>query len=164
MDADRVAGGEADTIGKGMGARFLRTVLAALVLAFGFLIPAAGTATAAPACYGQSCYGQDPNAMGCTGIETLDSFEHPSRLVKVELRRSYGCNAAWVRYTNPHGHTGAVYTKSLSTAGMATRKNLAAYPNESGRTAMVSFSETVIGCYAFYIDSVGWNTTCTKSF
>lgn len=140
----------------------MRTASAVLVLSAGFLIPVSGTATAAPGCYGSSCYGKDPQATGCTDAETLDSFGDGTG-INVELRHSYACKSAWVRYRNFHGMNGAAYIKSLGTEGMAARKDMAAYRGETGWTAMLSFDENVIGCSAVYSNN-RWYTTCTKAF
>ncbi|MDT7781835.1 MAG: hypothetical protein QOF58_254 [Pseudonocardiales bacterium] len=140
----------------------MRTGVAALVLAAGFLVPVSGTAVAAPGCYGSSCYGKDPQAMGCTDAETLDTIGDGGGIV-VELRHSYACKAAWVRYQNHHAMYGAVYIKSLSTEGMAARKDLGAYIGEEGWTGMLSFDENVIGCSAVYSNN-RWYTTCTRAF
>ncbi|MFE5539411.1 DUF2690 domain-containing protein [Streptomyces sp. NPDC056519] len=148
--------------------RYARPLLGALVMMAGLLLgPGSGTATAAPMilCHRDSCYGKDPQAMGCSSDAiTLDTVR-TGREVTIELRGSQACGAYWTRYSNYFGFDGAVYTKSMSTPGMATRKELAAYRGETGWTGMVSTSQTVLGCYAYWIDATGagWQTTCTRT-
>ncbi len=141
-----------------------KAALAVLLIGIGVMAPV-NPANAA-GCWGQSCYGKDPEAMGCGGstVRNLDQFEYEGRSVTVELRYSPNCYAVWTRYRNFWGHDGAVYTKSMSTEGMATRKEFAQYREETGWTAMVSFTEKVRGCYTFFIQYHGWETKCTGEF
>ncbi|MGW1767244.1 DUF2690 domain-containing protein [Streptomyces sp. NPDC002073] len=146
--------------------RVVRSGLAVLALAAGMLLPTSGTASAAATagCYSHGCDGKDPQAMGCTDGRTLDTKRARGGSLVVELRASYACNAAWVRYSNYHGFSGAVYIKSLSTEGLAARTELKAYPQETGWTGMVSFSDNVIGCHTAWFQDGGWWTECTGNF
>jgi len=58
-----------------------------------------------PGCYGTSCNGKDPQAMGCaTDARTIAN--RVGNGVRVELRYSKRCDARWARSTNITGYPG----------------------------------------------------------
>ncbi len=71
-------------------------LLAALTVLGANLVPA----SAAP-CSGSSCNGRDPHTTGCdVGARTIDEFTSPADgYMRVELRYSSACYAAWARAT-----------------------------------------------------------------
>jgi hypothetical protein len=71
-------------------------LLAALAVLGANLAPAS-----AASCYSTSCNGRDPQVNGCaTGARTIEEFVSPADgQMRVELRYSSACNAAWARAT-----------------------------------------------------------------
>jgi len=69
----------------------------------GTLAPASAHVTSKPKCYGHTCRGKDPNAMGCDKDAYTLTATH-SREIKVELRYSARCDARWARTTTLHPH------------------------------------------------------------
>lgn len=89
--------------------RNVKQLLLAGVIATTTLL-ASPTATQAKAgCYGASCRGRDPQAMGCA----RDAVTLASRMrfgFQVELRYSHACNAKWARTMNlDNAHANAVF-------------------------------------------------------
>lgn len=69
------------------------------VATLGSLVVGTGvTPAAAVGCYGYSCNGKGPSAMGCDA----DAFTATNKRIStitVELRHSWACGASWVRIT-----------------------------------------------------------------
>jgi hypothetical protein len=77
-------------------------VLVVLTLLAGAVVGSSASPALAVGCYGATCTGKDPQAMGCsTGAVTLEEFTY--YYTRVELRKSTACNAQWTRATNPAG-------------------------------------------------------------
>jgi len=81
-----------------------RWVAVVLVLLATLAVPTAGaTPAAAASCTANSCNGRDPHSTGCDAASTTDTlaeFTSPEDgYMRVELRRSQPCWAAWARAT-----------------------------------------------------------------
>ncbi|WP_441250901.1 DUF2690 domain-containing protein [Kitasatospora sp. McL0602] len=72
------------------------TLTAALLLAATGVAALPGTASAAGSCSGAGCTGKDPQAAGC-GDDAVTSASFSGASVRVELRYSPSCHAAWAR-------------------------------------------------------------------
>lgn len=138
----------------------LRILIVGLVLAAGSLLALATPASAA-GCYGASCTGRDPQAMGCSsGARTLDSF--PVGGVLFELRYSPACNAAWTRANGgPANQFFAQIRGSLSQSGYGPAIGTQV-TTSSDWTGMYSYGLWVRACYSYYGET-GTSTTCTVS-
>jgi hypothetical protein len=100
-----------------MGSRFprLAAVLTGLVLLGGAFaspaaaqedpskVPADPPVNQAAGCWGSSCNGKDPEAMSCDQVSTLYEFTYID--VRVQLRKSNECHAAWVRVISPYPYS-----------------------------------------------------------
>jgi Protein of unknown function (DUF2690) len=74
-------------------------LLAALIMGLVLAVAPAGRASAV-ACTWANCTGKDPQAAGCSSTgRTVREFTSVG--VRVELRYSSTCHAAWTRATNP---------------------------------------------------------------
>ena len=62
--------------------------------------PQSASPALAAGCYRESCFGKDPNAMGCTGAVTLASRYGNGGADGIELRYSPVCGAMWARFTH----------------------------------------------------------------
>lgn len=84
-------------------------LVAALTLALSVTAGMAVSPASAAGCYGPSCRGYDPEAMGCSADgRTIHSYrsEYGSLF---ELRYSSSCGAAWVRVWNANGAEATVW-------------------------------------------------------
>jgi hypothetical protein len=81
------------------GARMIRTTALASLLAAIAMMAVPGTAHAdpPPPCYGSSCNGKDPQALGCAGsfAYTVASFNIDRGAVTIALRYSDWCHSNW---------------------------------------------------------------------
>jgi hypothetical protein len=79
--------------------RRFTVLLTALTIGMVLAVAPAGTAQAV-ACTWENCTGKDPQAAGCSPSgRTVKEFTSVG--VRIELRYSSTCHAAWVRATNP---------------------------------------------------------------
>lgn len=89
--------------------RVVKQLVLAAAIAATSLLAAPATTQAKAGCYGASCRGRDPQAMGCAH----DAVTLASRVrlgFKVELRYSRACNAKWGRTLNVNNaHADAVF-------------------------------------------------------
>jgi hypothetical protein len=115
----------------------------------------------AASCYGNTCTGKDPVAMGCAGdARTIEQFTAGFR---VELRYSPRCDAAWAKAT---GTTSSRYRAAIH--GFQSRTSPYPYvvqatgtPTPGGTySRMVSFRSWVKACQEY--SASGWSTQrCT---
>ncbi len=81
------------------------------------------TPAAAVGCYGYSCNGKGPSAMGCDA-DAVTAVNKQIKTVYIELRHSWNCGASWVRITGGSkdyawvkNSDGAQYRKDLGSGG-----------------------------------------------
>jgi hypothetical protein len=135
-------------------------VVAALVASFALTVVRDRPADAA-GCYGNTCTGRDPIAMGCSGdARTIDRF---SAGFRVELRYSARCDAAWVKAigTTSSRYRGAIHGFSSRSAPYPYVVYGTGTPTRDGTySLMVSFRSWVAACQEY--NASGWSTQgCT---
>jgi hypothetical protein len=83
------------------------TTIAAL-LTGGLWASSAAHADPTPPCYGASCNGKDPHALGCDGsfARTLASFPVSGGTATLSLRYSDWCHANWALVSTPGNNFG----------------------------------------------------------
>jgi hypothetical protein len=87
----------------------IRVIVGALTLATAGVVagPGAARADPPPPCYGASCNGKDPQALGCAGsfAYTVASFNMDYGGVTIALRYSDWCHANWTTaYVHPNAY------------------------------------------------------------
>lgn len=91
-------------------------------------------------CYGESCNGQDPGAMGCDDDATTVASSTFGPSGTVAIRRSQACNAVWTRVstTSPsYLRAEIVRNQGMSDASGASSQSIA--PVYSQRSLMLGF-------------------------
>lgn len=84
--------------------RALLAVVAVAGLASSGLALSAGSATAAPTCVSDGCYGKDPKATGCdSDARTVAEQGVSGSRGMLQIRYSSTCQALWAKYTAPAG-------------------------------------------------------------
>jgi hypothetical protein len=139
----------------------LGVVLSLLAIVLGSTV-VAPTPAAAAGCSSSGCNGLDPQAAGCSSdAYTLDTIWPDRGGIKLELRYSPSCYAAWARYYNAYdGNYGRAEIHGCgSNFCYVNRKTIAGYHDETGWTTMLSFTYSVKACY-------WWDgfSNCTDSF
>jgi hypothetical protein len=81
----------------------LKQIVLAGVIATTSLLAAPATTRAHAGCYGATCRGRDPQAMGCSRDAITLATRHRFGF-QVELRYSRACNAKWSRTNNMSNH------------------------------------------------------------
>lgn len=87
-----------------------RTGCALLFGAAVLIAPVAAHADPPPPCYGSSCNGKDPRALGCDGVgnsEYLGSVPVNGGQQTLYLRYSYWCHSNWALLVTPNINLGA---------------------------------------------------------
>ena len=77
------------------------------------------TPASAAGCYGYSCNGKGPSAMGCDA-DAFTAVNKQIKTVTIELRHSWTCAASWVRITGGPGDSATV----TNTDGLQMSKKL----------------------------------------
>ncbi|MER5645085.1 DUF2690 domain-containing protein [Streptosporangium sp. NPDC002524] len=144
---------------------FKKAIVLAMVIALlSALAPAASAKTTGLLCRGTQCNGVDPQTSGCgNDARTLETVEDTGGWVILELRYSPTCYAVWARVNNFRGVSGVAKIIGYSGGQFMSEqlKTLAAYPNESAYTKMISFTYTTYACYRKFHDLFGWTEWCS---
>jgi len=146
-------------------------ILFAMIAVCGSLLvsgPAqASTTTAAVYCYGSSCAGRDPSAMGCASdAYTVDVVfvDRLGRYEGLELRYSSACNANWARLSAQVYYGAWV---SMCVVNDANRNDLqctGSFRNSYRWSPMIDGSKRVFASVGYSLDSGGSGNARTGAF
>jgi len=142
--------------------RTFASLVGAAVIIFGGLLVTTSPASAdpPPPCYGASCNGKDPHALGCDGwvAYTIASFPVNYGSSTVLLRYSTWCHANWTTVSTPGSNLG-VFAWVENAYG--DRYNTGAVNGGNSWTAMVNGVPLARSCA---VDNAGYsfaNPGCT---
>ena len=142
--------------------RMFVSVVGTAVIVLGGLLATASPAAAdpPPPCYGASCNGKDPHALGCDGwvAYTIASFPVNYGTSTILLRYSTWCHANWTTVSTPGINLG-VFAWVENAYG--DRYNVGAVEHGNSWTAMVNGIPLARSCAA---DNAGYslaNPGCT---